>query len=134
MVIAERLTGTGGNLVLQQFIQYALTCVQPGLDCFERQLAGSLKDLLLAFKSASYFSPQKISVIQPNADSMSSLSVFPFFSAEVLESFKAELPTYLAKATDVAPNLSCLDWWKKSENSLPPVSYTHLTLPTKRIV
>lgn len=105
--------------MLQQFIQYARTCVQPGLDYFERQLATSLKDSLLAFKSARYFSPQKISVIQPNADAISSLSVFPFFSAEVLEGLKAELPVYLAKATDVAPNLNCLEWWKQSETSLP---------------
>ena len=60
-----------------------------------------------------------MSVIQRNADAISSLSGVPFFSAEELEGFKAELPTYLAKATDVAPNLSCLDWWNQSENSLP---------------
>lgn len=72
--------------MLQQFIQYARTCVQPGLDYFERQVATSLKDSLLAFKSARYCSPQKISVIQPNADAISSLSAHPFFSAEMLES------------------------------------------------
>ena len=58
-------------------------------------------------------------MIQSNADAISSLSVFPFFSAEVLEGLKAELPVYLAKATDVAPNLNCLEWWKQSEISLP---------------
>ena len=42
-----------------------------------------------------------------------------FQAAEELEGLKAELPTYLAKATDVAPNLSCLDWWNQSENFLP---------------
>ena len=41
-----------------------------------------------------------------------------FHAAEELEGLKAELPTYLAKATDVAPNLSCLDWWNQSETSL----------------
>ena len=46
------------------------------------------------------------------------LSAFSFFSAEKLEGLKAELPTYLAKATDAAPNLSCLDWWNQSETSL----------------
>ena len=60
-----------------------------------------------------------MSVIQPNADAISSLSGLPFFSAEELEGFKAELPTYLAKATKVAPNLSCLDWWNQSQTSLP---------------
>ena len=47
------------------------------------------------------------------------LQHFPsFHAAEELEGLKAELPTYLAKATDVAPNLSCLNW-NQSENSLP---------------
>jgi len=40
-------------------------------------------------------------------------------AAEELEGLKAELPTYLAKATGVAPNLSCLDWWNQSKTSLP---------------
>ena len=48
-VVAQRLTGTGGSLVLQQFIQNAQTCIQTGLDYFERQLATSLKGSLLAF-------------------------------------------------------------------------------------
>ena len=60
-----------------------------------------------------------MSVNQPNVDAICSLSTFPFFLAEELEGLKAELPTYLAKATDVAPNLSCLDWWNQSETSLP---------------
>ena len=34
-----------------------------------------------------------------------------FHAAEELEGLKAKLPTYLAKATDVAPNLICVDWW-----------------------
>ena len=42
--VAQRLTGTGGSLVLQQFLQYAWTCIQTGLDYFERQLATTLKD------------------------------------------------------------------------------------------
>jgi len=43
----------------------------------------------------------------------SSLSAFPFFSAEELEGLEAELTVYLVKATDVAPNLRCLDWWNQ---------------------
>ena len=50
----------------------------------------SLEDSLLAFKSARYFSSQEMSVIQHNDDA-SSLSAFPFFSAEELEGLKAEL-------------------------------------------
>ena len=53
--VAQRLTGSGGILVLQQFLHYARTCVQPGLNCFEEQLTTSLKDSLSAFKSARYF-------------------------------------------------------------------------------
>ena len=29
--VAQRLTGTGGSLVLQQFLQYAWTYIQPNL-------------------------------------------------------------------------------------------------------
>ena len=72
----------------------------------------SLEDSLLAFKSARYFSSQKMSVIQHNADDASSLSAFPFFSAEELEGLKAEHSYSVpSQGTNVAPNLRCLDWW-----------------------
>ena len=54
---------------------------------------------------------------------------FSFFhAAKELEGLKAELPTYLAEATDVAPNLSCLDWWNQSKTSLPHWSATALSV------
>ena len=96
------------------------------------KLTTNLKDSLSAFKPAKYFSLQKISAIQPNTDAISSLLAFPFFSAEVLEGLKAELPTYLAKVTNVAPKLSCADGWKLSETSLPHCSAAACRVPLVR--
>lgn len=117
--VACRLAGSGGISVQQQFIQYARTCIQPGIDYFQLQLQTNLKDSLLAFKSARFFAPQKICTIQPDANAISALSAFPFFSTEVLDGQKVELPSYLARVTDVDPNLSCLEWWKLNNTTLP---------------
>ena len=64
------------------------------------------------------FSPHKLQVIQPEADIINTLKCFPFLLSS-LNDLKDELPSYLAKATDVSENLSCIEWWKINEQNLP---------------
>ena len=48
------------------------------------------------------------------------LKAFPFFdSQEELETLKAELPAYLAKAADVDSSIDPLQWWQRNASALP---------------
>ena len=112
-------SNSGGSLQ-QEMLQHTKACVQPGLDYFEKHLSSSLKDVLLAFKAARFFSPQKMRDIQPDADVIDTLKTFPFLNSPTnLNELKEELPMYLAKVTDLNPKIECLDWWKENEHSLP---------------
>ena len=84
------------NQALQQnIIHYTTACVQPGLDYFNRIFDNNLKDMLLAFR---YFSPQQLKDIQPDAEAINSVKVFPFLDSQtILNGLKQELPPYLQK-------------------------------------
>ena len=103
----------------QRIIQYGITCVQPGLDYFQKR-SNSTQGVLSAFKAARYFSPQKINDIQPDAGAINSLKAFPFLDSEaILDGLKEELPSYLAKVSDNDSSVDILQWWGQNESSLP---------------
>ena len=56
--------------------------------------------------------------MKPLASAVDSLAVIPFQNAS-LSDLKAELPTYLAKATDISPELCPLSWWQTNASELP---------------
>ena len=101
-----REMGAGNVSVEEQLLKYARSCVQPGIDYFEKQLSTSLKDSLSIFKSARYFSPQKL---------------VPVLTDDVVEKLKEELPAYLARVSDMAgaTNISGIEWWKGMNDTLP---------------
>ena len=111
---------TSASQTLQQrIVQYGTTCVQPGLDYFEKQF-NSTQGTLSAFKAARYFSPQKINDIQPNAAAIDSLKAFPFLNSEaILDGLKGELSSYLAKVSDIDSSIDILQWWRQNESGLP---------------
>ena len=121
--VAQHLTGGApqSSPQHQQLIAYAKACAQPGLDYFQRQLGSSLKAPLAAFKCARLFSPQKIHIIQPDANAPAQeLATIPFLHvAHVVAGLTAELPDYLARAADTSPSISCLEWWKLNASALP---------------
>ena len=101
-----------GNVTLQQqSITYAIGCVQPGLDYFQSKLGNDAQNPVAAFKAARLFSPSKVSEIKPTAVDIDDLQAFPFLVTDIPQ-LKAELPTYLALAADVDPNVDILKWWK----------------------
>jgi len=115
----SRGSASASQTLQQRIIQYGTACVQPGLDYFEKHFNSS-QDTLSAFKAARYFSPQKINDIQPNADAINALKSFPFLNSKtILDGLKGELPSYLAKVSDIDPSIDILQWWKQNESALP---------------
>ena len=54
--IARQLSG-GNTVVYQQYTQYAIECLKPGIDYFSAVLAGPLQACMAAFKAARLFLP-----------------------------------------------------------------------------
>lgn len=102
--VARQLSA-GNSVVMTQLVQYAQSCIQPGLQYFTTQLGSSLKVPLAAFKAARLLNPHKVIEMLPTASDVDQLSAFPFLTSMVLSNLKAELPTYVAKADGVDPNL-----------------------------
>lgn len=106
--------------VAQQWQQYAENCVQAGFDYYQNRFNGHLGLTVSAFKAARLFNPSKVSYLRPDATSVNSLAAFAFLHhEELLSGLKEELPMYLALATDVAPDINPLEWWKHHEKELP---------------
>ena len=115
--VARQLSA-GNSVVMTQLVQYAQSCIQPGLLYFTTQLGSSLKVPLAAFKAARLLNPHKVIEMLPTASDVDQLSAFSFLTSMVLSNLKAELPTYVAKADGVDPNLP-LRWWKNNCDFLP---------------
>jgi hypothetical protein len=116
--VAESISSSAP--VKQQLLDYAKICVNPGLEYFKRQLDSSLKTPLEAFKAARFFSPHKLSLLNPNSADLDSLRSFPFLNSEPqLSLLKAELPAYMAKAEGIDQSTDSMKWWKENEDSLP---------------
>jgi len=111
---------SAGNLSLvQQFLQYGRSYVQPGLDYFLDRFRGDLRSSVTAFKAARLFVPQKITEMQPDASAIDALTAFPFLAdATTLHHLKTELPDYLAIAQDVSINMAPLEWWNRQRTYL----------------
>ena len=103
----------------QQLLAYADSCVKPAYDYFKSKFENDLGSVLLAFKAARFFSPSKISELQPTSLMINDLQVFPFFDSEIIENLKSELPAYLAAAEDVSGTIDTICWWKSHAGELP---------------
>ena len=106
----------------QQLIDYRLFCVQPGLAYFNEKFGQDTHHFMAVFKVARLFNPIAAMEIQPTADDIQELNVFPFLSPPNIE-LKAELPAYLARASAISlsSDESCdtLSWWKNNSTELP---------------
>ena len=115
-----RSLSLGNTVVHQQWTQYAIQCVQPGIDYFQQKFGDDMTYPLNVFKAARYFSPTKMFEMQPSASDVDSLTVVPFLNdPATITNFKEELPTYLARTDDVSLTIDMLDWWKRNEEGLP---------------
>ena len=85
----------------QQWISYARSCVQGSIDYFEERFGDESKNPLAAFKSVRLFSPLVVHEMQPKATDLDSLKTLPFIDEPVLSTLKAELPSYLTKASQL---------------------------------
>ena len=111
----------GSNLhSKQQFVSYALSCVQKAFTYFASKFGDDSQSPLNAFKAFRYFSPSTINSMKPSATDISSLSVVPFLNDPgTINGLTTELPMYLAKADAVDPQMDVLEWWKLNAEDLP---------------
>lgn len=94
--IAQMLSG-GSNQTFQQWVDYAFTCVRPGLQYFKDKFSEEMRGSVEAFKAARLFLPQKVVELRPDVVAVDSLKAFPFLNKPaVLFNLKSELPNYLA--------------------------------------
>ena len=115
----DQALSAGSPAILQQWVDYAKTCVRPGLQYFLDKLSQELSGSVAAFKAGCLFLPQKVVELKPDAAVVDSLQAFPFFTASVLGDLKSELPSYLAKVADINAGLDPHDWWKNHSADLP---------------
>ena len=75
---------------------------------------------MAAFKAAQLFLLHKVDEMKPDVSAVDALKAFPFLNdPAVLDGLKQELPTYMAKSTDVSVNMDLLPWCKKHASDLP---------------
>ena len=90
----------------QQLLAYAESCISSAYTYFRSKFENDLHPVLQAFKAGSFFSQHKISEVQPSAADINLLGLIPFLnSPETLNGLKTELPSYLAAAEDVSPQV-----------------------------
>ena len=94
-----------------QLKAYAKKCIQPRFDYFRRQISTNLQQAVALFKAARLFSPHFVNTMRPTATSIDELSVFPFFTPQVLSELKDELSLYMAKASGADVSVCPLEWW-----------------------
>ena len=107
--IARELAG-GDPHIVQQWVSYALSCVHKAFSYFETKFEDDSQSPLNAFKAFRYFSPSKIKSMNPSVADITSLSVVPFLnSPDTIAELMTELPTYLAKADTIDPQMDVLE-------------------------
>ena len=119
-VTAKAKQLSGGNTVHeQQLITFAKECVKPVYHYFKQKFDNDLQHLIGAFKAAQFFSPSRISALQPTTTDIDTLRCFPFFDTSKVDELKSELPYYMAAAGGVSSVVDVLEWWKEHEQELP---------------
>ena len=90
--------------------------MQTGLNYFLTKFNQDLGDSVAAFTAARLFVPQKVIEMQPDANAIDDVAVFPFLNdPALLSQLKAEFPEYLVKAEDVSAYITPLEWWDRQE-------------------
>ena len=119
-VTAKAKQLSGGNTVHeQQLITFAKECVKPAYHYFKQKFDNDLQHLIGAFKGAQFFSPSRISALQPTTTDIDTLCCFPFFDTSKVDELKSELPYFMAAAGGVSSVVNVLEWWKGHEQELP---------------
>ena len=78
----------------QQWIQYGMECLQPGIKYFKDQFGDDNKFPVSIFKAARYFNPTKISELQPTAAEIGCVDAFTFLDLTTISSLKSALCGY----------------------------------------
>ena len=82
-------------------------------------MSTNLQQAVAFFEVARLFSPHVVNIIRSMATSIDKLSVFHFFTPQVLSELMEELPLYMSKASGVNASVCPLLWWQLNSGSLP---------------
>ena len=122
-VLAIAKSESAGNASNEQLlIRYAQNSVTPSYEYFKQKFdftTGELKDILLAFKAARFFSPPQMDELRATPSEIDTLGKFPFLDSSSIDRLKEELPTYIAAVEDVSSDVDIAKWWNNHQNDLP---------------
>ena len=112
---------SSGNVALQQqWIEYGMTCVQPGLNYLLSKFGDDTSPPISAFKAAQLFSAVKVNVMQLVATRVDMLQTIPVLNTNgTIDKLKTELPTYVSKTCGISGIVDALEWFMKYEDKLP---------------
>ena len=117
--MAKKLS-QGNSERKQQLVSYSKECVKPAYNYFKHKFNNNLQQTVKAFKAAQYFSPSRISEVQPTASDIGGLRSFPFLDSNaVMDNLNSELPYYMAAVDGVASTVDAVQWWKGHNKSSP---------------
>ena len=116
--VASQLS-QGNTTRENQLIAYGKACCDPAYAFFKAKFDNELHHNVLCFKSARYFSPIKVNELKSSSVDIDTLSIFPFFTPELISNLKRELPEYLAEAKGSSNQVNPLSWWKMHAEKLP---------------
>ena len=87
----------GNSVAMNQMVQYALSCIPPGLQYFTTKLGHSLRESLAAFdfKAETLLNSQKFAEMLSTPLEVDDLVSFPFATSAVLSHLEVELPSYI---------------------------------------
>ena len=110
----------GNSVAMNQIVQYALSCIQPGLQYFTIQLGHSLRDPLTAFKAARFLNQQKVAEMLPTALDVEDLAFFLFvYPVQCVLISKLNGLPMLLKQMGVIQTFAIFRWWKNYFTTLP---------------
>ena len=102
----------------QTMLEYAISCLQPGIQYFEERYGNDALYPVNVFKLARLFNHTKVHELKPITADIDELSAFPFLTEE-LDQLKDELPTYVASPAGVDSSMDFLEWWQGNSPDLP---------------
>lgn len=104
-------------LIQKQLLDYAIECVNPGINYFQTCLSNCMAEPLKAFKAIRLFNPSKVQEMQPTSQDIYQLSSLPFL-APVVAQLQEELPAYMAASQDTDPS-KVKEFWLNHKDKVP---------------
>ena len=126
--VAFDLAATFPDVALDWAEEFGRQAVRDAVLWFHRKFNGELYNTVRAFKAARLMCPATVNFLNPNADAIKQLRVFPVLDQDaIMQGLLDELPLYLAAAEDVTFPMHAVEevtrktveFWRQNEKRLP---------------